>query len=86
MVLERDPRNVKAYFRRAEAHELLENFSKAHDDFLSAFKLDPSDKSIQSRLTRLERKMGILPSVSLHIKLNFSSSASYFTHVEEPQC
>ncbi|KAK7582459.1 hypothetical protein V9T40_013904 [Parthenolecanium corni] len=61
LVLERDPENVKAYFRRAEAHETLQNYSKAHDDFLSAFRLDSSDQTIQNRLTRLEKKMGILP-------------------------
>lgn len=62
-VLELDSNNIKAYYRRALANESLGNYSKAHDDFLMAFKLDPTDQIIQENLIKIEKNLGILPEV-----------------------
>ncbi|XP_074642200.1 AH receptor-interacting protein-like [Tubulanus polymorphus] len=43
--LEIDPKNVKAYFRRAKAHAGVWNFKEAREDFDKVCELDPSLKS-----------------------------------------
>lgn len=64
-VIELDPDNVKAYYRRAQAHQKLNNFSKAHDDLLAALRIDPSDEDVGRFLNTIESHLGILPKVNM---------------------
>lgn len=57
--LELDANNTKALYRKALANEALGHDSAAHDDLLVAFKLEPTNKSIQDELNRLEKKLGL---------------------------
>eukprot|EP00696_Hemimastix_kukwesjijk_P007124 gnl/Hemi2/19027_TR6295_c0_g1_i2.p1 gnl/Hemi2/19027_TR6295_c0_g1~~gnl/Hemi2/19027_TR6295_c0_g1_i2.p1 ORF type:complete len:266 (-),score=33.59 gnl/Hemi2/19027_TR6295_c0_g1_i2:64-861(-) len=54
-VLARDPQNVKAHFRRAQASALLDEFGSALRDITLAKKLSPNDKSIADEVERITR-------------------------------
>ena len=56
---ELDPNNTKALYRKALAHEMLNNDSSAHDDLLAAFKIEPTNKTVQEKLNKLEKKLGL---------------------------
>lgn len=56
---------MKAYYRRALAHEKLNNLSKAHDDLLAALSIDSSNEDVQKHLYKIERSLGLLPEVML---------------------
>lgn len=55
-VLEIEPRNVKALFRRGKAYSLLNNLDKAEQDLLEASQLDPNDIAIQKELQIMKEK------------------------------
>lgn len=55
-ILQLDPKNVKALFRRAKAHVGAWSPQEARDDFLQAAELDTSLKAvIQKELKAIER-------------------------------
>lgn len=55
-VLETEPNNVKALFRRAKAHVGAWNCKEAEEDFRKVMKLDPKLKSLtQKELQELEK-------------------------------
>lgn len=56
-VLDIDKDNVKALFRRGQAHSELDNWDEAQQDFRRAQELDPNNKEITRELQRLKRKM-----------------------------
>ena len=45
-VIERNPRNAHAYFRRAFVHKSMRNFERAAEDFERARALDPNNPSL----------------------------------------
>ena len=55
-VLESDPNNVKALFRRGKAYLELNNTERARADLLQAIKLSPNDKALRDEYTRLQEK------------------------------
>lgn len=77
-VLELDPNNVKAYYRRALAYLDLGNRSEAHNNLLAAFRLDPSNSSVQDMLTKLEKDLGIVSEVSLSTTFCLQICRRYF--------
>eukprot|EP00879_Flechtneria_rotunda_P005210 GHRR01005492.1.p1 GENE.GHRR01005492.1~~GHRR01005492.1.p1 ORF type:complete len:384 (+),score=144.45 GHRR01005492.1:94-1245(+) len=54
-VLMREPKNVKAMFRRAKARAALARTEEAVEDLTVAAALDPDDRQIQRELTALKR-------------------------------
>ncbi|KAH9502844.1 hypothetical protein Btru_074609 [Bulinus truncatus] len=56
-VLNRDPDNVKALFRRGKAHAAVWNLKEAHEDFSRVVQLDSSlKKAVNIELARLEQR------------------------------
>lgn len=55
-VLETDPKNVKALFRRGKAYIELNNTDKARVDLLAAISLAPNDKPLREEYARLKAK------------------------------
>lgn len=55
-VLEKDPKHVKALFRRGEARIYLNDLDRAREDLNAAESLAPDDKGIKSRLTLLDKR------------------------------
>ncbi|GJJ15698.1 hypothetical protein Clacol_009976 [Clathrus columnatus] len=55
-VLSIEPRNVKAFFRRAQARSALERYADAEDDLLNALRIEPSNDSIKSELSSVQSK------------------------------
>jgi len=55
-VLEIEPNNVKALFRRGKAYLGKDNLDKAEDDLNKVASLDPNDKAIQKELVVLKQK------------------------------
>ena len=50
-----DTANVKAYFRRGQARQLLQDYEEAIGDFQEVLKLEPQNKAAQKQLA-LSRK------------------------------
>jgi peptidyl-prolyl isomerase D len=48
VVLERDPSNVKAFFRRARAQRALKRYAPANKDIVAAIRLEPNNKSLRA--------------------------------------
>lgn len=55
-VLEKDPKHVKALFRRGEARIYLNDLDRAREDLTTAEALAPEDKGIKSRLSLLDKR------------------------------
>lgn len=55
-VLETDPANIKALFRRGQSYIEIQEYEKANEDLLNANTLDPTNKAIQSKLAYLNEK------------------------------
>ena len=55
IVLEINPDNIKALYRRAKSYFRLKLFRESRNDIKKALKLDPSDNAIQSLAQKLER-------------------------------
>lgn len=55
--IELDENNVKALFRRGQAHSGLQDYDKALIDLNSAVKLAPGDKGIRSEIIRVKKLM-----------------------------
>ena len=47
-VLEKDPNNVKALFRRAQAYMMTQDYIEAKQDLGSAIKSEPANRSVFS--------------------------------------
>jgi tetratricopeptide (TPR) repeat protein len=59
-VLEQDPNNVKALFRRGKAYIELNSTEKARADLVAAIKLAPNDKGLRDEYARLQAKEAAL--------------------------
>lgn len=55
-VLQIEPGNIKALYRRAQAHLHLQDFSQCRHDLVSAMNLDPSNASLKELWTEYTRK------------------------------
>ncbi|KAF8470420.1 hypothetical protein DFH94DRAFT_209695 [Russula ochroleuca] len=47
-------KNVKAFFRRAQARAALEKLGEAHNDLQRALKLEPSNEAVKAELARVD--------------------------------
>eukprot|EP01098_Paradermamoeba_levis_P005782 TRINITY_DN2415_c0_g1_i1.p1 TRINITY_DN2415_c0_g1~~TRINITY_DN2415_c0_g1_i1.p1 ORF type:complete len:120 (-),score=57.43 TRINITY_DN2415_c0_g1_i1:13-372(-) len=56
-VLQREPRNAKALFRRAQGQMMKNNFDKAEDDLKEALKIEPNNTGIKNELQTLQKKV-----------------------------
>lgn len=56
-VLELEPANVKALFRRGCAFSNAKNWRLAHDDFEGVLELEPTNEAAKSELQRTEKQM-----------------------------
>mmetsp|Transcript_39833 Transcript_39833/g.55321 ORF Transcript_39833/g.55321 Transcript_39833/m.55321 type:complete len:175 (+) Transcript_39833:45-569(+) len=56
-VLALQPKNVKAFYRRAQAHEALEDLESAKKDLLEAKSLEPNDAAIKKSFERVEARI-----------------------------
>ncbi|CAL1533773.1 unnamed protein product [Lymnaea stagnalis] len=57
-VLDREPDNVKALFRRGKAHAAVWNLKEAHEDFARVVELDSSlKKAVAAELASLEQRV-----------------------------
>jgi len=55
--LDIDSSNIKALFRKGQAHSRMNEFEKAKTDFLEAIKLSPENKEVKQELEILKKKM-----------------------------
>jgi len=55
-VLEKDPANVKALYRRGWSYIETQEYEKANDDLLKAKELDPENKAVKIKLADLGEK------------------------------
>uniref|UniRef100_H2ZC97 RNA-polymerase II-associated protein 3-like C-terminal domain-containing protein n=1 Tax=Ciona savignyi TaxID=51511 RepID=H2ZC97_CIOSA len=53
--LKRDPKNIKALFRRAQANKNLKNYEKACQDLNQVLKLEPENKSANTELVAVKK-------------------------------
>jgi len=56
-VLKDEAENVKALFRRGQAHLNLANFAECKADLLAAYKLEPENKAVKVEIGKLKKKM-----------------------------
>ncbi|CAG5120833.1 unnamed protein product [Candidula unifasciata] len=57
-VLDREPDNIKALFRRGKAHAAVWNVEEAHADFARVVELDPSlEGAVKKELASLEKRV-----------------------------
>eukprot|EP01031_Cornospumella_fuschlensis_P027525 gene27525-33247_t len=56
-VLQEQPEHVKALFRRAQAHRLLDEYERAKEDLAKALAKSPKDKAIKDELLLLQEAM-----------------------------
>lgn len=54
-VLEIDPKNVKAYFLRSQAHTKVHAFEEALGDLKEAIKLNPGDKKLREDFENVKK-------------------------------
>ena len=55
-VIEKDPANVKGYFRRASAYHSIFNLNEAQEDYKKAKQMDPSlSKTIDNEIAKIEK-------------------------------
>ena len=52
-----DETNVKAYFRRGQARQLLQDYEEAIGDFQEVLKLEPQNKAAQKQLAMSRKKL-----------------------------
>jgi len=55
-VIEENPGVAKAWFRRGEAHFLLNDWENSKTDFLTTVKLDPSNKAAKNKVLLCEQQ------------------------------
>lgn len=51
-VLQDDDKNVKAYFRRGQAHQLLQDYDESIVDFQEVFGIEPDNKAARTQIAR----------------------------------
>lgn len=56
-VIDSEPKNVKALFRRGQARYHLKDYDRAQDDLMVALQLEPSDSAIQKHLDACKRAL-----------------------------
>ena len=56
-VTQLDQANVKAYFRRGQARQLLQDYEEAIGDFQEVLKLEPQNKAAQRQLAVSRKKL-----------------------------
>ena len=56
-VTQLDQTNVKAYFRRGQARQLLQDYEEAIGDFQEVLKLEPQNKAAQRQLAMSRKKL-----------------------------
>jgi tetratricopeptide (TPR) repeat protein len=56
-VLQAEPGNVKALFRRGKARNLLNDLEAAKEDLMAAAKLDPGNKDVRNELESVKQKL-----------------------------
>ncbi|CAM9143986.1 unnamed protein product [Discosporangium mesarthrocarpum] len=56
-VLQSDPDNVKALFRRAQVHRMRDNFQEAKEDIIRALQTKPDDYQLRKESAILKSKM-----------------------------
>lgn len=56
-VTQLDQTNVKAYFRRGQARQLLQDYEEAIGDFQGVLKLEPQNKAAQKQLALSKKKL-----------------------------
>lgn len=56
-VLELEPKNVKALYRRGQAHTNMNDFERAREDLTEAKKLEPGNRAIDEQLKVLDSKV-----------------------------
>ena len=91
-----DPRYLKAYVRRAKAHEALEELDDALADVNEALKIDPTQRPLLAERTRLEKAvqdrneklkdemLGKLKDLGNSILGKFGMSLNNFQMVQDP--
>ena len=52
-----DSANVKAYFRRGQARQILQDYEEAIVDFQEVLKLEPANKAAQKQLAMSRRRL-----------------------------
>lgn len=52
-----DKTNVKAYFRRGQARQLLQDYEEAIGDFQEVLKLEPQNKAAQKQLAVSKKRL-----------------------------
>jgi len=55
--LDIDSSNIKALFRKGQAHSRMNEFEKAKSDFLEAIQISPENKEVKQELEILKKKM-----------------------------
>jgi len=55
--LDIDSSNIKALFRKGQAHSRMNEFEKAKSDFLEAIQRAPENKEVKQELEILKKKM-----------------------------
>lgn len=56
-VISKDPKNVKAYFRRGQANLILGEVEKALADFQKAQEIEPENKAAMNQITICKQKL-----------------------------
>jgi peptidyl-prolyl isomerase D len=55
-VIQQDPNNAKAYFRRGLAFSMLHDSERAEEDLKEALRLNPSDAAVRQELAAIKKK------------------------------
>jgi len=55
LVLEKDPNNVKALFRRAQAYAATKDYESAKQDLVTAAKIEPSNSDVRKEYERVKK-------------------------------
>jgi len=58
-VLDKDPTNGKALFRRGTAHSALKNYDEAQADLKAALEITPDDAAVKKEMQVLEQRMKV---------------------------
>ncbi|KAF8333596.1 uncharacterized protein EI90DRAFT_2916172 [Cantharellus anzutake] len=80
-------KNVKAWFRRAQARSGLGKYSEARADLNKALKLEPSNAAVREELAKLDRLASSKPKKTSAIlptsSLSYGAKSMRFTHVSQ---